>query len=30
MLLYLGIAKPDIQPFATDYVDEMIDYIQHL
>ena len=26
----LGIAKPDIQPFATDYVDEMIDYIQQL
>ena len=26
----LGIAKPDIQPFATDYVDEMIVYIQQL
>ena len=26
----LGIAKPDIQPFATDYVDEMIDYIKQL
>ena len=26
----LGIAKPDLQPFATDYVDEMIDYIQQL
>ena len=26
----LGIAKPDIQPFATDYVDEMIDYILQL
>ncbi len=26
----LGIAKPDIQPFATDYVDEMIIYIQQL
>lgn len=26
----LGIAKPNIQPFATDYVDEMIDYIQQL
>ena len=26
----LGITKPDIQPFATDYVDEMIDYIQQL
>ena len=26
----LGIAKPDIQPFATDYVDEMIVYIQRL
>ena len=26
----LGIAKPDIQPFATDYVDEMIDYIRQL
>ena len=26
----LGIAKPDIQPFATDYVDKMIDYIQQL
>lgn len=26
----LGIEKPDIQPFATDYVDEMIDYIQQL
>ena len=23
-------SKPDIQPFATDYVDEMIDYIQQL
>mgnify|MGYP001465747064 FL=1 len=26
----LGIAKPDIQPFATDYVDEMIVYIRQL
>ena len=26
----LGISKPDIQPFATDYVDEMIVYIQQL
>ena len=26
----LGISKPDLQPFATDYVDEMIDYIQTL
>jgi cysteinyl-tRNA synthetase len=26
----LGIEKPDIQPFATDYVDEMIVYIQQL
>ena len=26
----LGIAKPAIQPFATDYVDEMIVYIQQL
>jgi cysteinyl-tRNA synthetase len=26
----LGIAKPDIQPFATDYVDEMVVYIQQL
>ena len=26
----LGIAKPDIQPFATDYVEEMIVYIQQL
>ena len=26
----LGIAKPNIQPFSTDYVDDMIDYIQQL
>lgn len=26
----LGIDKPDIQPFATDYIDEMIKYIEQL
>ena len=26
----LGISKPDIQPFATDYIDDMIAYIEKL
>ena len=26
----LGIKKPDLQPFATDYINEMIEYIEKL